>query len=110
MSRQYPICNCGKAMIGTFAFSFKEYWCWYCGYTDEFLCSVDRREISEEELKELELKTEQAGNFLSARGCKFGGGMRKIEGELLKFHQLPKEVADEVEKYAHSWKYEKEGV
>ena len=107
--RKYPICNCGKAMISTFAFSGKEYWCWNCGYTDTFFVSVERAEISFDDTKQLLRKERQAQEFLSARGCKHGGGMRKIGGKLTDYNDLPEEMKKEIDNLTDSWNYSKLG-
>jgi len=92
-------------MISTMAFHGKEYWCWNCGETDSFFVSGDRREITEEEEKELQQKQKEAIEFLDARGCKYGGGMRKVNDGYTPFDCLPEELKEEISKLADSWVY-----
>jgi len=105
MAKTYPICNCGKAMISTMAFRGKEWWCWNCDHTEEFFCIVPRREISKEDLKELEEKTEESADYRGAVGCISGGGMRKINGKIISFNEFPEELKEKLTKDAKSWRF-----
>ena len=105
MSKQHPICDCGKPMIPTMAFRSNEYWCWNCNHKEPMFCSVEKREISDVELKELEEKIQESADYRSAMGSMYGGGQREIDGKIISFNEFPEALKEKMRKDEKSWSF-----
>lgn len=109
MSCETPICHCDTPMISTMAFSGAELWCWNCGNTEGMFNGLQRKELTQDEKVILDAKHEEASDFLYARGCIYGGGMKRIDGDIVPFNKFPKELQEKLQKNVDLWTYEKVG-